>query len=170
MKKTFLILLLAVPMFLFGNKTTQDVLTDAQGVSFKHESNTRFLISDSSSHYVIAKDDIGQLSIEGVFNGHLVTLEKLDQTNYNHYNETYFVLLEDGENHIYYKDDQGYVYSVKLVKDEVVETALENVEELTASNPDDEADDDEGMSGGGKTGISFGTIILLFILFKVFFD
>ena len=166
MKKTFLILLLFVPMFLLGNKTTQDILSDAQGISFKHESNTRFLVSDSSSHYVISKSDIGQLSIEGVVNGELITGEQLDMNNYDHYNETYFVLLEDGKNHIYYKDDQGYIYAVRLVKEEVISAS--DVGEIEVSNPDEEEEEESG--GGRTTGISIGSIIGLFIVYKLFFD
>ena len=167
MKNTLLTLLLFVPFLLFGNKTTQDILSEAQGVSFKHESNTSFIISDSSSHYVISKDDIGRLSIGGVFNGELVVLEKSENSDYDHYNETYFVLLKDGENHIYYKDENGYVYSVKLVK-EGDGTSLDNVKELSASSPEAEEEEDSGT--GRKTGISIGSIIMLFIVYKLFFD
>ena len=161
-----------VPAILFAEKTTGEILMEAQKVSFKHEAETRFVVSDSLDHYIIYKDDIGQFSVEGVFHGHLVHHEKVDNMveAYEHYNNTYFVV----DNKIYYKDDISDLYSVKVEETPVVRSIERDtsevkedgdIPEVKVSNPDEEEEEDD--SGWG---FSWVTLILAFFLFKFIFD
>ena len=177
MKKIIAILVIGIlSLPLFAELSTEEILMEAQKVSFKHEGNSRFVVSDSLDHYIIYKDDIGQFRVEGVFKGHLIKGKKVANMleGYEHYSDTYFAVLESGENKIYYKDEISDLYEVRVEDTPVIESQEapeETVEEedipvAKVSNPEEEKDE----GGGGKSGgISLGTIFTILIIYWLFF-
>lgn len=162
---------------LMAEKTNQEILIDAQAVSYKHESNSKFLVSDSLTHYIIQKDEYGQLAIAGLFEGNLVRLENKSDIKeaMDHYTGTYFVVNKNSENLIYYKDDYGDVFPIKLAENQTIKPRVINTEGevvqksdgkvVVGDHEDDEEDDDD------DDGFPWVTLVLVFLLFRwIFLD